>query len=192
MVRLTRIYTRTGDDGTTGLADGSRRSKDDLRLCAYGSVDELNAQLGVAVEVLREIPPAEGIVDVLVPIQNDLFDLGADLATPGESEGLRVEESQVRWLEARIDEFNAELPSLESFVLPGGSLAAAHLHVARTVCRRAERETVALSREEEIGEQVLRYLNRLSDLCFVLARTTNRLPGSDGDSDRLWVPGAHR
>ncbi len=195
MVRLTRIYTRTGDDGSTGLVDGSRRTKDDPRLQAYGSVDELNAQLGVAIEVARACDEAlwREMVEPLRRIQNDLFDLGADLATPGKGgDDLRIVPAQVKWLEDQIDGHNGSLPSLESFVLPGGSTLAAALHVARTVCRRAEREAVALSHQEDIGEAVLTYLNRLSDLLFVLARVANQIDESPGGGDVPWIPGEHR
>ena len=184
MVRLTRIYTKTGDDGSTGLADGSRVGKDALRIDAYGDVDELNAVLGL----LREAWADERVEPWIAAIQNDLFDLGADLATPGDGEGLRVTAAQVSALEAKIDEINADLAPLESFVLPGGTEASGWLHLARTVCRRAERNTVRLSREETIGSNVIPYLNRLSDLLFVLARHAN----DQGAKDVLWEPGKHR
>ncbi|HKK73012.1 MAG TPA: cob(I)yrinic acid a,c-diamide adenosyltransferase [Candidatus Krumholzibacteria bacterium] len=190
MVRLTRIYTKTGDDGTTGLVDGSRRPKCDLRLESYGTVDELNAVLGLSVVAARrdggEISAAVGAL--LERLQHDLFDLGADLATPGNGEGLRITDGQVRALEAAIDEHNASLQPLESFVLPGGTELATLLHQARTVCRRAERCAVHLAAEEEIGSHVLEYLNRLSDLFFVLARAAN----AQGAGDVLWVPGKNR
>lgn len=184
MVKLNRIYTRTGDEGTTGLVDGSRRSKADPRLQVVGSVDEVNAAIGVA----RAL--AEGdIAAALERVQNDLFDLGADLATPGEIEGaLRVIDAQVLRLEAEIDAATEALPALTSFVLPGGTACAAALHVARTVCRRAERDSVAaVLAGEELSEPARRYLNRLSDLLFQLARLANGLAG-----DILWVPGANR
>ena len=186
MVRLNRIYTKTGDDGSTGLADGSRRSKADLRLESYGTVDELNCVLGLATCTLRA--SHTDLADHLVKIQNDLFDLGADLATPGTGEGLRILPAQTDRLEALIDQYNADLPALESFILPGGSDAASWLHLARTVCRRAERLTVALKDAEEINEETVKYLNRLSDLLFVFARVAN----DGGQKDVLWVPGQNR
>lgn len=189
MVKLNRIYTKTGDDGTTGLADGSRLAKDAARVAAYGSVDEANSVLGVA------LLHAEGAHrEMLLRIQNDLFDLGADLATPGEPEGwtaLRIVEAQVTRLEAEIDRMNADLAPLSSFVLPGGTALAAHLHVARTVVRRAERETVTAAAEGAINPLALQYLNRLSDHLFVMARHAN-LPANGGAGDVLWVPAANR
>ena len=184
-VRLTRIYTRGGDTGETSLGDGSRVSKLDLRLAAYGTVDELNAMLGVVLtgECLAEIH------DVLTRVQNELFDLGADVSVPLEHEGrLRTTQEQVDALELDCDRFNAELPELKSFVLPGGTQAAAQLHVARTVCRRAEREALAASTEHALNPLALVYLNRLSDLLFILARTAN---ASAGD-EPLWRPGGSR
>jgi cob(I)alamin adenosyltransferase len=182
-VRLTRIYTRGGDAGETSLGDGSRASKLDLRIAAYGTVDELNAVLGV---VLAGDCPAE-IRDVLARVQNELFDLGADLSVPLEREGrLRTTQEQVDELELDCDRFNAELPELKSFVLPGGTQAAALLHVARTVCRRAEREALAASTEHALSPLALVYLNRLSDLLFILARTAN---ASAGEDEPLWKPG---
>ncbi len=189
MVKLNRIYTRTGDDGTTGLADGSRLAKDAARVAAYGSVDEANSAIGVAL-----LHATGAHRDMLLRIQNDLFDLGADLATPGEPEGwtaLRIVEGQVARLEAEIDAMNADLAPLNSFVLPGGTALAAHLHVARTVTRRAERETVTAAAQSEINPLVLHYLNRLSDHLFVMARHAN-LPASGGAGDVLWVPAANR
>ena len=193
MVRLDRIYTRTGDDGTTGLASGERRLKSDLRVEAYGTVDEANATIGVARLSTGDDPALDAM---LARIQNDLFDLGADLATPvsegeAKAEGaLKIHPHQVERLEAEIDALNASLAPLKSFILPGGSPAAAALHVARTVCRRAERLMVALAQAE--GEIVdpagVRYVNRLSDLLFVAARHANR----DGADDVLWVPGQNR
>src|SRR5262245_22056778 len=166
-VRLTRIYTRGGDAGETSLGDGSRVPKTDARLVAYGTVDELNAWLGV---VLAEDVAPE-IRTVLERVQNELFDLGADLAVPADVEGrLRVEQSQVDRLEQDCDRFNDELPELRSFVLPGGTATASVLHVARTICRRAERETHRAATEHRIGPLVAVYLNRLSDLLFILAR----------------------
>jgi cob(I)alamin adenosyltransferase len=192
MVVLNRIYTRTGDDGTTALGSGERRAKYDLRIAAYGTVDETNATIGIARLHLRAEPEVDAI---LMRVQNDLFDLGADLAVPDKDEAkprerLRVSDHQVDRLESDIDRLNTELTPLKSFVLPGGEPAAAHLHVARTVCRRAERLVVELAarKEEKIGAPALRYLNRLSDLLFVAARYVN----GRGARDVLWVPGANR
>jgi cob(I)alamin adenosyltransferase len=191
MVVLNRIYTRTGDDGTTALGSGERRPKYDLRVAAYGTVDETNATIGIA----RLHLGGEGEIDaILSRVQNDLFDLGADLAVPEEPdakrERLRVADSQVERLEADIDLLNAELRPITSFVLPGGEAAAAHLHFARTVCRRAERLVVELAavKGETVGAPAIRYLNRLSDLLFVAARYVN----GRGQRDVLWVPGANR
>lgn len=186
MVKLNRIYTRTGDDGSTGLADGTRRSKADLRLDSYGTVDELNATLGLAVRAATPVAP--GLAPLLQSLQHDLFDLGADLATPGVGEGLRITPGQVAALEQAIDLHNAELAPLESFVLPGGSELSAWLHLARTVCRRAERLAVGLAASEQINPEAIRYLNRLSDLFFVLSRVAN----DQGAADVLWVPGKNR
>lgn len=183
MVRLNRIYTKTGDDGSTGLADGSRRPKSDARLECYGTVDELNATMGLSVRAA-----AGELARLLESVQHDLFDLGADLATPGTGEGLRMTAGQVEALERAIDAHNADLPALESFVLPGGSELACWLHLARTVCRRAERKAVALASVEEINPEALRYLNRLSDLLFVLSRVAN----GGGARDVLWMPGKNR
>nr|WP_295664294.1 cob(I)yrinic acid a,c-diamide adenosyltransferase [Polymorphobacter sp.] len=187
MVKLNVIYTRTGDDGSTGLADGSRRAKDDARVAAYGTVDEANSVIGIA----RLAADADTDA-MLARIQNDLFDVGADLATPGDdfavdSKSLRATASQVDRLEAEIDAMNATLAPLTSFILPGGTPAAAHLHLARTVVRRAERLAVSAALAETINPTAIRYLNRLSDHLFVLARFTNRERG-----DVLWVPGAGR
>jgi cob(I)alamin adenosyltransferase len=183
-VRLTKIYTRGGDAGETSLGDGSRVSKLDGRIAAFGTVDELNAALGV---VVAGVCPAE-IGDVLVRIQNELFDLGADLSVPLEVEGrLRTTQAQVDALEADCDRFNAGLPELRSFVLPGGSEAAARLHVARTVCRRAEREALEAATAHGVDPLALVYLNRLSDLLFILARAANAAAGAD---EPLWKPGA--
>lgn len=190
MVKLNRIYTRTGDKGTTALADGQRRSKADLRVETYGTVDETNACIGMV------RLHTEGALDgMLGAIQNDLFDLGADLATPPSPEPLpyeplRIVASQVERLECDIDALNATIPPLKSFVLPGGSPASAALHLARTVCRRAERLAVNLAdRDGEIvSPQAIQYLNRLSDFLFVASRTAN----ADGADDVLWVPGANR
>jgi cob(I)alamin adenosyltransferase len=185
-VRLTRIYTRGGDAGETSLGDGSRVSKLDARIAAFGTVDELNAWLGVV--LAGEVDPA--IRSTLERVQNELFDLGADLSVPGSVEGrLRVEQAGVDRLEEDCDHFNAELSELRSFVLPGGSAAAASLHVARTICRRAEREALVAAQEHELGPLVLVYLNRLSDLLFILARVANARVGHD---EPLWKPGATR
>ncbi len=183
-VHLTRIYTRTGDKGDTRLGDMSIVRKDHLRVTAYGEVDELNAVLGVV--RLQALP--EGWDDRLGQVQNDLFDLGADLAVPMTAEGsrLRIAVQRVTALEQWCDEVNNTLAPLDSFVLPGGTAAAAHLHVARTVCRRAERTVVMLVDHEPIGEHVIAYLNRLSDLFFILARGANHAVGRP---DVLWVPG---
>jgi cob(I)alamin adenosyltransferase len=183
LVKLNKIYTRTGDDGSSGLVDGSRASKSGLRMTAIGEVDEANAALGVAIAALV---PGD-LTEHLLGIQNDLFDLGADLATPGEV-GLRIVASQVERLEHAIDAMNAELEPLRSFILPGGSGAVAALHVARTVVRRAERAAVALHEREPLNPQLLAYLHRLSDLLFVTARYVAAKEGGDV----LWRPGATR
>ena len=190
MVYLSRIYTKTGDQGETALGDGSRVAKDHPRVAAYGSVDELNAVLGLLLAQTAAGPDAAEFAELVRGIQNDLFDVGADLCRPqpaDEAAGqrLRVRPEQAQRLEAAIDRFNNRLEPLKSFVLPGGSAAAAWCHLARTVCRRAERDVVTLARVEPINPQVLIYLNRLSDLLFVLARVSNR----DGREDVLWVPG---
>jgi cob(I)alamin adenosyltransferase len=179
-VNLTRIYTRLGDAGETHLGDMSRVSKTHPRIEAYGTVDELNAQLGVAICTPGLPEPYAGW---LRRVQNDLFDVGADVAVPhgGDRARLRVTAEQTTWLEARCDEVNATLAPLKSFVIPGGTPAAAQLHVCRTVCRRAERAVVACG--DELGEQPARYLNRLSDLLFILSR------GANGDAEPLWEPG---
>jgi cob(I)alamin adenosyltransferase len=181
MVKLNKIYTRTGDDGTTGLVDGSRIAKSDPRMAAIGDVDEANSAIGVARAALG--PGSLG--EMLARIQNDLFDLGADLATPGEMEGaLRIVPAQTAWLEDRIDHLNATLEPLTSFVLPAGDPGAAALHLARAITRRAERSAVAA----RAGEAPLAYLNRLSDLLFVAARAVNQSRAGDV----LWLPGASR
>lgn len=192
MVVLNRIYTRTGDDGTTALSTGERRSKFDLRVEAYGTVDETNATVGLARLHAAE---AEAIVDAMLGrIQNDLFDLGADLATPeGKTvawEPLRINAAQVDRIEAEIDLLNADLSPLRSFVLPGGTPAAAYLHLCRTVSRRAERLMVALAQTEgeTVGRPALQYMNRLSDFFFVASRWVN----DRGARDVLWVPGQNR
>ncbi|MHC5306108.1 cob(I)yrinic acid a,c-diamide adenosyltransferase [Bartonella sp. LJL80] len=186
MVKLNKIYTRTGDDGTTGLVNGPRRLKADLRVEAYGAVDEANAAIGVA--RLR----TSGTLDAMLEnIQNDLFDLGADLATPQDSadyESLRIVADQVLRLENDIDALNNALAPLTSFVLPGGSDASAALHLARTIARRAERVMVALHQHEDVGQSALSYINRLSDFLFVAARHAN----DDGKQDVLWIPGKNR
>ena len=189
MVVLNRIYTRTGDDGTTALGSGERRPKYDLRVAAYGTVDETNAAIGVARLHLAEMPQLDAMLGL---IQNDLFDLGADLCTPEggrrSAGALRVVAAQVKRLEAEIDRMNTGLPPLESFVLPGGSAASAHLHLARTVVRRAERLVCALAVQEPVNAEAIRYLNRLSDHLFVLGRRLN----DNGAGDVLWQPGATR
>ncbi|MBN9319285.1 MAG: cob(I)yrinic acid a,c-diamide adenosyltransferase [Caulobacterales bacterium] len=184
MVVLNRIYTRTGDAGTTRLATGEPVSKAGPRIAANGDVDELNACLGL----VRLHTAGDALDAIIARIQNELFDLGADLSTPERTGALRVTAGQVAALEADIDALNAPLSPLTSFVLPGGSPAAAHLHLARTVCRRAERTCVALAAVETVEAESLKYLNRLSDLLFVAARAAN----SNGAGDVLWVPGATR
>jgi cob(I)alamin adenosyltransferase len=185
-VRLTRIYTRGGDAGETSLGDGTRVSKLDSRIAAYGTTDELNSVLGV---VLAGTLPTE-LREPLGLIQNELFDVGADLCVPFAVAGrLRVEQPLVDRLEALCDRFNDDLPELTSFVLPAGTAAAAGLHVARTVCRRAEREALAAAREHDVNPLVAVYLNRLSDLLFILARTANALAAVD---EPLWKPGGSR
>jgi len=192
MVTLNRIYTRTGDGGSTRLATGAPVSKASLRVEAYGGVDETNAAIGLA----RQHTGGDAVLDaILERIQNDLFDLGADLATPEqhgkpEWEPLRILDGQVERLEREIDQLNGEMAPLTSFVLPAGSAAAAALHMARTVCRRAERTCVALSETEGeiVGKPAIKYLNRLSDLLFVAARWSN----DKGKADALWKPGATR
>lgn len=188
MVKLNKIYTRTGDDGTTGLVDGSRVAKHDARMDAIGAVDEANSAIGLAICAMA--PGAWR--DALVRVQNDLFDLGADLATPGEDftpgeMTLRVVPEQATWIEGRIDAANEHIAPLTSFVLPGGSEAAARLHVARATVRRAERAITALAENEPVNPAAKTYVNRLSDLLFVLARGANA-----GGADELWVPGASR
>jgi cob(I)alamin adenosyltransferase len=192
MVVLNKIYTRTGDDGSTALGTGERRKKYDLRIAAYGTLDEVNAAIGLA------RLHAAGDVDldpVLARIQNDLFDVGADLCMPGKGKGpggarLDVTEAQVEWLEQQIDRLNGEIAPLKSFILPGGSPTAAYLHLARTVCRRAERLIAELkdTPAESVSAAVLKYVNRLSDFLFVAARFAN----DKGATDVLWVPGQNR
>ncbi|MFN3855967.1 MAG: cob(I)yrinic acid a,c-diamide adenosyltransferase [Phreatobacter sp.] len=192
MVKLNRIYTRKGDDGTTGLAAGPRRLKSDLRIASYGDIDEANSVIGIARLHMAGDPEVDAM---LMRIQNDLFDLGADLATPetGEDLGyepLRIVDSQVKRLEQEIDRLNGELSPLTSFILPGGNAAAAYLHLARTVVRRAERLMVDLARKEgeTVSAAALKYVNRLSDFLFVAARYLN----DRGRADVLWVPGGNR
>ncbi len=190
MVVLNRIYTRTGDDGTTALGSGERRPKYDLRVSAYGTVDETNAAIGVARLHLKESGELDAMLGL---IQNDLFDLGADLSVPqreGKAERLRVLSSQVERLERDIDSLNAKLAPLTSFVLPGGTAGAAYLHLARTICRRAERMIVELAgkQEEPVSDASIQYMNRLSDFLFVASRAANH----NGAGDVLWVPGQNR
>ena len=192
MVVLNKIYTRTGDDGTTALGTGERRKKYDLRVAAYGTLDETNSVLGIA----RLHTGGDAALDAaLSRIQNDLFDVGADLTTPGKGRGpggarLTVTAAQVEWLEAEIDRLNDELEPLRSFILPGGSAAAAYLHLARTVCRRAERLIAELNDrpDESVTPEVLKYVNRLSDFLFVAGRYAN----DKGARDVLWAPGQNR
>ncbi|MEO0729024.1 MAG: cob(I)yrinic acid a,c-diamide adenosyltransferase [Pseudomonadota bacterium] len=193
MVVLNKIYTRTGDDGTTALGTGDRVRKDSLRVTAYGTVDETNAAIGIARLKLTGSHP--DVASDLLRIQNDLFDLGADLCVPDRGEELawtplRVAASQVTWLETRIDALNGNMQPLKSFILPGGSPAAADLHLARTICRRAERAIVELNAadDEPVSDPALGYCNRLSDFLFVAGRYVNDL----GRSDVLWVPGENR
>jgi cob(I)alamin adenosyltransferase len=197
MVTLNKIYTRTGDKGTTALATGERVPKHALRIESYGTVDETNAAVGLA----RLHTGDDAILDaMLARIQNDLFDLGADLATPGKTkeelgyEPLRIIEAQATRLEGEIDTLNGHLAPLRSFVLPGGRPAAAHLHLARTVCRRAERLMVALAKAEPglVSEPALKYVNRLSDFFFVASRYVNWAPDGTGPGDVLWTPGGSR
>jgi cob(I)alamin adenosyltransferase len=180
MVVLSKIYTRTGDTGETALGDGTRVAKHDLRVAAYGTVDEVNATVGLA--------RLHGMGEALARISNDLFDLGADLCTPegGDAPRLRIIQPQVDRLETEIDAMNAPLPALRSFILPGGTPLAAHLHLCRTTCRRAERLVVELASHEQVTPEAIRYLNRLSDWFFVAARVAN------GGDDVLWVPGLTR
>jgi cob(I)alamin adenosyltransferase len=201
MVRLNRIYTRTGDDGTTGLGNGERRAKFDPRVAAYGEVDEANSAIGLARLATAASPDADlaAIDAMLKRIQNDLFDLGADLCVPAPKRiasqkaarpPLRILQSQVDWLEGAIDALNVDLSPLRSFVLPGGTPAAAALHQARAICRRAERQIVALAAAdgEPVGKTAIAYINRLSDFLFVAARFAN----DRGKGDILWIPGANQ
>jgi cob(I)alamin adenosyltransferase len=184
-INLTRIYTRLGDSGETHLGDMSRVPKTHPRIEAYGTLDELNAHIGLALTV-DGLP--DGYADWLAHVQNDLFDVGADIAAPEDPESgrerLRLLPEQTKWLEQRCDEVNADLPALKSFVIPGGTPAAAQLHVCRTVCRRAERQAVAVG--DELNPEVVSYLNRLSDLLFILSRGANR------GQEPLWEPGRYR
>lgn len=186
MVRLTKIYTRTGDGGKTRLVGGGQVSKTDVRVAAYGDVDETNSALGLAICAVKDAQ----LKSRLLKIQNDLFDLGADLANPGPDDpdkhpALRMDAEQTLWLERQIDALNAELAPLQSFVLPGGEQASARLHLARAICRRAERSAVLLAKGEATNTHALIYLNRLSDFLFVAARHVNH----QGVGDVLWVPG---
>ncbi|MEE9348186.1 MAG: cob(I)yrinic acid a,c-diamide adenosyltransferase [Robiginitomaculum sp.] len=190
MVKLNKIYTRTGDDGSTGLSDGSRVSKDCFRVRAYGEVDEANSAIGIA-----RLHAKGAVAQSLTRIQNDLFDLGADLSTPEledakeqKSKALRIVQSQIDRLEAELDSLNADLAPLKTFVLPGGSKAAAHIHLARAITRRAEREMVSMAREESVNPLALKYINRLSDYLFVAARWCN----DKGEADVKWIPGGER
>lgn len=174
--RLSKIYTRTGDGGTTGLGDGTRVPKDSPRVATYGTVDELNSNIGVV--LASEVP--DEVREILTQVQHDLFDLGGELCIPGM---VLVHAANVERLEQAIDHFNASLPPLKEFILPGGGMAAAHCHVARTVCRRAERHAVALAREASVRHEAVQYLNRLSDLLFVLCRVLAR---ASGHGEVLW------
>ena len=174
--RLSKIYTRTGDDGSTGLGDGTRVSKDSARVAAYGTVDEANSAIGVV--LAAQIP--DEVRGVLVSVQHQLFDLGGELCIPGHA---AIQDADIDRLEQQLDGFNAELPPLKDFILPGGGPAAAHAHLARTICRRAEREVVTLSRHDAVRPEAIRYLNRLSDLLFVLARVLAR---ASGHGEVLW------
>ncbi len=192
MVVLNKIYTRTGDDGTTALGTGERVRKYNLRIDAYGTVDETNASIGLARNLLKEFPQYQNVDDMLRRIQNDLFDLGADLCIPDrgeklEYEPLRISEKQVSRVEQEIDTLNSELEPLRSFILPGGSGAASALHMARTICRRAERIIVELSHQdsEPVSAEAIKFINRLSDFLFVASRYIN----DKGQSDILWEPG---
>ena len=192
MVKLNKIYTKTGDDGTTGLSDGSRVKKFDLRPSAYGDVDELNSFIGLSINCIDKDKKYNFLIKILKKIQNDLFDLGADLSTPIEEnpkfEPLRIKDTQVLNLEDLIDKFNNKLDPLTSFILPGGSEISCWLHIARTVARRAERSISKLSDNNQINKQSLMYINRLSDFLFVVSRITN----DNGKTDILWVPGENQ
>ena len=181
--RLTKIYTRTGDDGTTGLGDGSRLAKDSLRIESIGAVDSLNSHIG---RVLAHESLPAAVRECLVDVQHDLFELGAELCLPGVT---KIEDAHLARLERALDGFNADLPPLKEFILPGGSMASADAHLARTACRAAERVVVALGKAEQAGDGARRYLNRLSDLLFVIARVVNR---AAGQPDVLWQQGRNR
>jgi len=174
--RLSKIYTKTGDDGSTGLGDGSRVSKDSARVCAYGTVDEANSAIGIVLAC--DIP--EAVRSILTSVQHHMFDLGGELCIPGHS---AIFDADIDHLEKSLDGFNADLPPLKDFILPGGGLAAANCHLARTICRRAEREVVTLSHHDAVRPEAIRYLNRLSDLLFVLARVLAR---ASGHGEVLW------
>lgn len=174
--RLSKIYTRTGDDGTTGLGDGSRTQKDSLRVEAYGTVDELNSTIGMLIATIED----ESLSSMLLDIQHDLFDLGGELCMPEMS---LIKDHHTTRVEKELDRLNADLPPLKDFILPGGSLAAAQAHLARTICRRAERRVITLARQEPVNDVVIHYLNRLSDLLFVTARTVARQSGA---GEVLW------
>lgn len=181
MVKLTKIYTRGGDKGETSLGDGKRISKTSLRIQAIGAIDELNASLGIVSLFL-----SENLLEEMKRIQNDLFDVGADLCMPENplKKSLRLQDNQVQWLEEKIDSFNKTLCPLSSFILPGGSSASSYLHLSRTIARRAERDVISLFEKEGINEEIIIYLNRLSDYLFVLGRVLN----NNGAQDILWVP----
>ncbi len=187
MIKIDTVYTRSGDDGRTTLGDGTRLPKFHIRVAANGSLDEANSFIGLAL-----LDASEDTKEILARIQNDLFDVGADLCKPERSglkvEPLRITDAQVEWLEAKIDEHNSDLTPLTSFVLPSGSVASTYLHVARSVVRRAERQVTEIAFQEPITPAIIRYVNRLSDLLFVLARVKNE----HGRRDRLWQPGLHR
>ncbi|NKI34578.1 cob(I)yrinic acid a,c-diamide adenosyltransferase [Wenzhouxiangella sp. XN79A] len=184
--RLSKIYTRTGDDGTTGLGDGTRTQKDSLRVEAYGTVDELNSAIGVVIAALPGATDDGSLSSMLLDVQHDLFDIGGELCIPDTT---LIGDRHIERLENELDRINADLPPLKDFILPGGNLAAAQAHLARTICRRAERRVIALARHEAVSDTLLRYLNRLSDLLFVLARSVARATGTgeilwDHDRDR--------
>lgn len=178
--RLSKIYTKTGDNGSTGLSDGSRVSKDSIRIATIGSIDELNSTIGLVISCA----PDDSIRALLTDIQHKLFNTGGELSLPGHK---LINQSHIEWLENQLDKLNADLSPLKDFVLPGGTRAAAYCHLARSICRRAERELVALSKEEEVSPLILQYVNRLSDFLFVLARHINK---QENQADILWNPGA--
>jgi cob(I)alamin adenosyltransferase len=193
MVTLNKIYTRTGDSGSTGLVGGTRIDKHAIKVAAYGDIDELNAQLGVCKELADSTPVAAKLIsEMIITIQNELFDIGAELATPSDShwEGmLKAGPQHTGRLENWIDQLNELLPPLKSFILPGGTLLSAQIHVARTVCRRAERQICALNQQEPVSQSILQYINRLSDLLFVMSRAVIKQAGKP---EYLWVPGGER